>query len=254
MDEESGCALGRIEQLLRYVYWKSGSRGFVIGVSGGIDSAVAATMCCRAVGPERVLGLILPSGVTDPADTADAEEVCRNLSMESRTISIDPILSAFRGMPGFSEDRYLLGNLMARSRMAVLYYHANREKRLVCGTSNRTEYMIGYCTKWGDNAADVQPLLHLYKTEVYGLAATMENIPDRVIRKAPTAGLWQVIISGLDALVVSDPTFCESLLRVFASCSRAAHAQQARLTWVIHVSNEAYDSLLKMARTQRRAC
>jgi len=190
MDEESGCALGRIEQLLRYVYWKSGSRGFVIGVSGGIDSAVAATMCCRAVGPERVLGLILPSGVTDPADISDAEEVCRNLSMEFQTISIEPILSAFRGMPGFSEDRYLLGNLMARSRMAVLYYHANRERRLVCGTSNRTEYMIGYCTKWGDNAADVQPLLHLYKTEVYGLAATMENIPDRVIRKAPTAGLW----------------------------------------------------------------
>jgi len=191
MREAAGCALGRIEDLLRHVYWKSGERGFVIGISGGIDSAVAATMCCRAVGPKRVLGLVLPTRVTDPSDIADAEEVCRRLSMECRTICIEPVLSAYRAMPGFQDDRLLVGNLVARSRMAVLYYHANRDGRLVCGTSNRTEYMIGYCTKWGDNAADVQPILHLYKTEVYELAEAMETIPDRVLRKAPTAGLWK---------------------------------------------------------------
>jgi len=191
MREEAGCALGRIEDLLRQVYWKSGRSGFVIGVSGGIDSAVSATMCCRAVGPGRVLGLILPTRVTDPSDVADAEEVCRGLSMEYRTICIEPVLSAYRAMPGFQDDRVLVGNLVARSRMAALYYHANREGMLVCGTSNRTEFMIGYCTKWGDNAADVQPILHLYKTEVYELAETMETIPDRVLRKAPTAGLWK---------------------------------------------------------------
>jgi NAD+ synthase len=191
MDEEAGCALGRIEQLLRYVYWKSGSKGYVIGVSGGIDSAVAATLCCRAVGPDRVLGLILPSSVSEPSDVSDAKEVCQRLSMRFCTISIEPVLSAYKSLPGFRDDPVFLGNLMARTRMAVLYYHANRLGMLVCGTSNRTEYMIGYCTKWGDNAADVQPILHLYKTEVYELAATMENIPQRVIRKVPTAGLWK---------------------------------------------------------------
>jgi len=191
MREAAGCALGRIEDLLRHVYWKSGERGFVIGISGGIDSAVAATMCCRAVGPERVLGLVLPTDVTDPSDIADAEEVCRRLSMEYRTICIEPILSAYRAIPGFKDDRLLVGNLTARSRMAILYYHANREGLLVCGTSNKTEYMIGYCTKWGDSAADVQPILHLYKTEVYELAETIDTIPRSVLRKAPTAGLWK---------------------------------------------------------------
>jgi len=189
MDDESGCALGRIEQLIRHAYWSSKSSGIVIGLSGGIDSAVAATMCCRAVGGDRVLALILPSSVTQREDIQDAEEICRSLHMESRNICIDPILDSYRTMPGFTESPYLLGNLMARTRMAVIYYHANRDNRLVCGTSNRTEYLLGYCTKYGDNAADIQPILHLYKTEIFELAESMD-LPDRVRKKAPSAGLW----------------------------------------------------------------
>lgn len=190
MDTDFGCALGRIEQMIRHAYWTSGSSGIVIGLSGGIDSAVAATMCCRAVGGERVLALILPSRVTLSDDISDAEEICTNLRMDSRILSIDPILDAFRGLPDFKESPSLVGNLMARIRMAILYYHANRDNRLVCGTSNRTEYLLGYCTKFGDNAADIQPILHLYKTEIYDLAKTMD-IPKRVLEKAPSAGLWE---------------------------------------------------------------
>jgi NAD+ synthase len=93
-------------------------------------------------------------------------------------------------MPEFKESRYLLGNLMARIRMAVLYYHANRDQKIVCGTSNRSEYLLGYCTKFGDNAADLQPLLHLYKTEVFEYAREM-GIPESIIKKAPSAGLWE---------------------------------------------------------------
>ena len=93
-------------------------------------------------------------------------------------------------MPEFKGSRYLLGNLMARIRMAVLYYHANRDQKIVCGTSNRSEYMLGYCTKFGDNAADLQPLLHLYKTEVYDYAQEL-GIPESIIKKAPSAGLWE---------------------------------------------------------------
>lgn len=190
METDFGCALGRIEQLIRHVYWSSGSSGIVIGLSGGIDSAVAATMCCRAVGGERVLALILPSRVTLSDDVSDAEEICSKLHMDFRILSIDPILDAFRGLPDFMENPRLVGNLMARIRMAIIYYHANRDNRLVCGTSNRTEYLLGYCTKFGDNAADIQPILHLYKTEIYDLANTMD-LPTRVLEKAPSAGLWE---------------------------------------------------------------
>jgi len=189
MDEELGCRMGRVEQMIRYACWSAGCKGVVIGLSGGVDSAVAAAFCCRAVGPANVLALSLPSAVSNPQDLRDAADLCKALGMEHRTISIEPILDAFRAIPGFSDTPYLLGNLMARIRMAVLYYHANRDNRLVCGTSNRSEYLLGYCTKYGDNAADIQPILHLYKTEVYEIARELK-IPERIITKAPSAGLW----------------------------------------------------------------
>jgi NAD+ synthase len=190
MAEDIGCRMGEVEQMIRHAYWSSGCTGIVLGVSGGVDSAVAAAFCCRAIGPERVLGLLLPSSVSSIDDLQDAAALCAQLGIEHRTISIEPMLQAFRAVPGFSESPYLLGNLMARIRMAVLYYHANLKHRLVCGTSNRSEYLLGYCTKFGDNAADIQPLLHLYKTDVYAMAKDI-GIPEPIIRKTPSAGLWR---------------------------------------------------------------
>lgn len=99
------------------------------------------------------------------------------------------MLSAFAGMEDFEKSPYLSGNLMARIRMATLYYHANRLHYLVCGTSNRSEYMLGYSTKHGDNAADIQPILHCYKTRVYALAEEV-GVSDTIIKKVPSAGLW----------------------------------------------------------------
>jgi len=190
MEAELGCRMGQVEQMIRYAYWKSGSKGIVIGLSGGVDSAVAATFCCRAIGGDKVLGLTLPSNVSNPADIKDAAALCKQLSMDHRVISIVPMLEGFKTIPEFIESRYLLGNLMARIRMTILYYHANREQKIVCGTSNRSEYMLGYCTKYGDNAADLQPLLHLYKTEIYEYAKEM-GIPESIMKKAPSAGLWE---------------------------------------------------------------
>jgi NAD+ synthase len=190
MVTELGCRMGQVEQMIRYAYWTSGCKGIVVGLSGGLDSAVAATFCCRAIGGEKVLGLSLPTSVSNPEDIKDAAALCKQIGMMHQVVSIEPMLEGFSTMPDFKRSRYLLGNLMARIRMAVLYYHANRDQKIVCGTSNRSEYMLGYCTKFGDNAADLQPLLHLYKTEVYDYAQEL-GIPESIIKKAPSAGLWE---------------------------------------------------------------
>ena len=189
MAAELGCRMGQVEQMIRYAYWNSGCKGIVIGVSGGVDSAVSAVFCCRAIGAAKVLALSLPAAVSNPVDIQDAAALCNQFGMEHRLISIEPMLAAFRTMPGFCDSPYLVGNLMARIRMTVLYYHANRDFYLVCGTSNRSEYMLGYCTKFGDNAADLQPIIHLYKNEVYEVAREL-GIPETIINKAPSAGLW----------------------------------------------------------------
>jgi len=189
LNGDLGCRMGQVEQMIRYAYWNSGCTGIIIGVSGGVDSAVAAAFCCRAVGPDKVLGLSLPSAVSNPADCKDAATLCSLLGMAHNIVSIEPMLAGYRSIPGFQDSPYLSGNLMARIRMTVLYYHANRDHRLVCGTSNRSEYMLGYCTKFGDNAADIQPILHLFKSDVYVFAEAL-GIPDPILKKAPSAGLW----------------------------------------------------------------
>ena len=175
--------------MIRHTVWFSGLEELVVGLSGGIDSAVAAALCCRAVGPEQVLGVSLPTLVTPPSDMVDAADLAAALGIHHIIQPIDPILAAYGCLEGYRATPYLNGNLMARIRMTVLYYHANRDHRLVCGTSNRTEYLLGYCTKFGDNAADLQPLLHLYKGDVYTLAADFP-IPPAIISKPPSAGLW----------------------------------------------------------------
>ncbi len=190
METELGCRMGQVEQMIRYAYWSSGSRGIVVGLSGGVDSAVAAVFCCRAIGGEKVTGISLPSAVTRPDDIKDAAILCEKWGMRHQVVSIEPMLDAFRTMPEFRDSRYLLGNLMARTRMAILYYHANRDHYLVCGTSNRSEYMLGYCTKYGDNAADLQPIVHLYKTEIFVIAREL-GIPESIRKKTPSAGLWE---------------------------------------------------------------
>ncbi|MDD1672057.1 MAG: NAD+ synthase [Methanomicrobiales archaeon] len=183
------CEKERIEQMVRRALWESGCEGVVVGLSGGVDSAVAFTLCAGAVGKEQVKGLMLPSAVSREEDLRDAETLCRSLGIPFQVIPIQPVLDSFHALPGITDSPYLSGNLMARIRMAILYYFANREHRLVCGTSNRSEYMLGYCTKFGDNAADIQPILHLYKREVYEFARSL-GVPEPILTKTPSAGLW----------------------------------------------------------------
>ncbi|MDD1660673.1 MAG: NAD+ synthase [Methanomicrobiales archaeon] len=203
--------IGRIADMIREVLEESGADGLVVGVSGGVDSAVSLALCARAVGPARVLGLLLPSAVTRDEDMEDARGLCRSLSVPSRTEEIEPVLRAMESLPGHRDTPYVRGNLMARIRMTLLYRTANLEHRLVCGTSNRSEYLLGYFTKYGDSAADLQPILHLYKGEVYRVAAAL-GIPDRIRSKVPSAGLWAgqsdegeigLSYSGIDAAFAS---------------------------------------------------
>lgn len=190
MQCDIGCQKTRIENLIRQGIWSAGAEGIVIGLSGGIDSAVVAALATASVGSERVSAFFLPSKTTPVADEADVRILCEKLELQLQIIPIDDVIEAYRRMDGFVEKPHLTGNLMARTRMAILYYQANLRNRLVIGTSNRTEYLIGYCTKWGDNAADIQPILHLLKKEVYLLGEEM-GIPAAIIKKEPSAGLWQ---------------------------------------------------------------
>ena len=184
-----GCEVVRIKDMLRDAVWRAGAHGFVIGVSGGIDSAVALALCAKAVAPQNVLGVFIPAKNTLQEDYADAKELCDKFGVELTVAPIGGALDALKEMPGYTDTPILSGNTASRLRMTVLYNIAGAKGCLVCGTSNKTEYMIGYATKWGDSAADVQPLLHLYKKDVYTLAKELE-IPDCIIRKAPSAGFF----------------------------------------------------------------
>ena len=180
-----------MEKITRFIEKKvdeAKADGVVIGLSGGLDSSVVAALSVRALGKEGVLGLLLPSPTTNPDDTRDAEELARSLDIQYKKIPLEPILEAFRG--SLEVDKFAYGNLMARVRMILLYYYANLNNLLVVGTGNKTELSVGYFTKYGDGGCDMLPLGDLYKTEVKELAKELA-IPEKIIEKTPTAGLWE---------------------------------------------------------------
>jgi NAD+ synthase len=172
---------------------KAGVSGAVIGISGGIDSALVAALTVKALGRDKVLGIHMPeSGLTTAVDTEDAKAIADWLGIELRTIDISGIFSAFIAAVPEGESAELLcrGNLKARIRMSLLYFHANQMNRMVIGTGNKTELLLGYYTKYGDGGVDLEPIGGLYKTEVWGLSR-MLGVPEPVITKKPSAGLWK---------------------------------------------------------------
>ncbi|WP_456366569.1 NAD+ synthase [Thermococcus sp.] len=183
-----GKVLERITDFISQKVEEAGAEGVVVGISGGIDSATTAYLAVRALGKNRVLGLIMPYYAN--GDVEDAKLVCESLGIECRLMSIKPIVSAFVSQLGLPLDRKALGNVMVRTRMVILYAHANQMNRLVLGTSNRSELLTGYFTKWGDGASDYAPLINLYKTEVWEVAKLL-GVPRKIIEKKPTAGLWE---------------------------------------------------------------
>lgn len=160
----------------------------ILGLSGGLDSAVCASLAARALGPGNVLGLIMPYGQAFPGDVRDALALAKRLKIRHKTIDIAPQIDLyFAGQPGAT--RLQRGNKMARERMSILYDHSVREGAFVLGTSNKTELLVGYGTVYGDLACAVNPMGDLYKTQVRQLAEHL-GVPAAIRRKAPTAGLW----------------------------------------------------------------
>jgi NAD+ synthase len=162
--------------------------GAVVGVSGGIDSAVVAYLSVEAVGSRRVLGLIMPDGrVTPRQDIGDATEITEELGIQMKFVDIASIHESF--MKNLEPNRLAEGNLRARIRMSVLYYYANLSNRVVVGTGDRSEASVGYFTKWGDGGVDILPIGDLYKTEVRKMGEVL-GISRRIISKRSSPRLW----------------------------------------------------------------
>ena len=166
---------------------RSGTKGAVLGLSGGLDSAVVGALCARALG-DSALGVILPCE-SAAQDVEHAELVGKAIGLRTELVSLDGSLASLEAaLP--DSPRSARANLKPRLRMIALYHYANRLSYLVAGTGNRSEIMLGYFTKHGDGAADILPIGGLHKTQVRELAREL-GIPAEVIAKPPSAGLWE---------------------------------------------------------------
>lgn len=180
------------EVLVRFLREELASAGFsraLVGLSGGIDSAVSLALAARAFGPDEVLGVMMPYRTSNPDSEAHARLVARVLHVPTRRVDISAMVDGYLDQESVPEGMRR-GNVMARMRMVVLYDLSEEWRGLVIGTSNKTEMLLGYSTLWGDSAHAVNPLGDLYKRQVYQLARYLE-IPTEVVDKAPSADLFE---------------------------------------------------------------
>ena len=177
-----------ISQFIRGQLRQAGFERLVLGLSGGIDSALVAYLSAEAIGAERLLCVLMPYRTSSDASRADAEEVVRRLGCASELVDISPMVDGyFTADPDATPLRR--GNFMARQRMAVLYDRSVTWGGLVVGTGNKTESLIGYTTLFGDSACAFNPIGDLYKSQVRQVAQDI-GVPEAIIRKAPSADLW----------------------------------------------------------------
>ena len=182
----------RIKRFIRNYVEKCGANGVVLGVSGGLDSSTTAALCSLSLGGRKVLGLTLPEEETyNATDIQHTKLLAKKFGFNMVTIDISPTLKAcFQSLPIYdATDKLSKGNVKARIRMVYLYYYANKLNRLVCGSSDKSETMMGYFTKWGDAAADISPIMDLYKTQVRQLALHI-GVPAEIVAKPPSPRLW----------------------------------------------------------------
>ncbi|MFX0123164.1 MAG: NAD+ synthase [Candidatus Hodarchaeota archaeon] len=181
-----------IEDFIRIRVSEAGAKGVIIGLSGGVDSAVVTSIAVRALNPKNVFTLFLPSDTTPNSDLKDVKSLCSKLGVKLTEINIQKLINIFSEEIQQKEDSSLLewANLKPRIRQTVLFFFANALNYLVCGAGNKSELMIGYFTKFGDAAVDILPIGDVYKTHVFQLGKYL-NVPDDILTKAPSAGLWE---------------------------------------------------------------
>lgn len=187
--------MGKIENLCEdIVSWlrdrveESGSKGLVFGLSGGIDSAVVAALAKKAF-PSCALGIIMPCH-SNPEDEEHARLVANALDLDTKKVDLSKVYDLYLDELESTDNILALTNIKPRFRMTTLYYYAQIKRYLVAGTSNKSEFTVGYFTKHGDSGVDILPIVDLLKEEVFELARYL-NIPDKIINKPPTAGLWE---------------------------------------------------------------
>lgn len=161
----------------------------VVGLSGGVDSAVSAYLAVEALGKKNVIAVMMPYTTSSPDSRTDADRIVSELGIRSEIVDITPLVDPLFESQKIT-DNLRRGNIMARERMIVLYDFSQKEKALVIGTSNKTESMLGYGTLFGDMACAINPLGDLYKTHIWQLAEEL-GVPKKIIEKIPTADLWQ---------------------------------------------------------------
>ena len=176
-------------EFLRENFKKAGFSKAVLGLSGGIDSALVAYLLRDALGKENILAIMMPYKSSNPDSLNHAKLVIEDLKINSKTIEITDMIDAyFKNEKEASSLR--MGNKMARERMSILFDYSSKENALVVGTSNKTEIYLGYSTQFGDSACALNPIGDLYKTNIWDLSRYLK-IPNELIEKKPSADLWE---------------------------------------------------------------
>ena len=178
---------------VRKIVEDSGAKGIVVGLSGGVDSSLTATLCVRALGNDKVLGVLMPTSFTPTQDMQDAKELAEWLSIRTELVNIEDLSeNFFRNLSLNQKDtkqKMPMANIRARIRMVILYYYANVNSYIVVGTGDRSEGLIGFFTKYGDGGADLLPISHLYKTQVRELAKYL-GVPEKISYKPSSPQLY----------------------------------------------------------------
>lgn len=180
----------RIADFMREYLSISQMQGYLLGVSGGMDSALVLALAVYALGKDKVKAIIMPSTNSNPASGRDALKLCKTLNVEARVINIGAFVDTYYTAQAPDASTLRKGNFMARLRMNILFDLSAEYRYLVLGTGNKSEWLSGYFTQFGDAACALEPILHLYKTETYQMANHLP-IPREILDKTPSADLWE---------------------------------------------------------------